>query len=348
MLLGEKELQAAYKALLDQNPHIYLRDAANQLRVSEMALLPIAHGEGAIPLRPDFITIFETLPKLGKLLALSRNEWAVIETTGVYPTPMFEGPVGVINSSIIDLRLYLQEWKYAYAVRAFGKDGKPLYSLQFFAPNGEAIHKVYLQDPAFLPSWEGLVEKLRLAEHPVHEYSREDGEKGALKSVEERESFLSEWGRLRDTHDFHALLRRYGLDRFTAMHLAQGRYAWRLPANALEELLQWARESGTPIMFFVGNRGIHHIFTGRIYTLTPARGWINIMDDNFTLHLNPAGLRHLYLVEKPTQEGYIYSIEVFGPAGEEVLWVFGARKPGNPVPEAWLEYIRALKKSVVA
>lgn len=335
-------LQTAYESLKAQQPNLYLRDAANLLGVSEMELLPVAYGTDAVPLRPDFPDIFRELPQMGPLMALSRNEWVVIETTGPYPEPTFEGPVGVLHSPIIDLRLYLMHWGHAYAVRSFGKDGKPLYSLQFFTPAGEAIHKVYLQDASYLPRWEGILQRFRAEAHPVPVHSSSPSF-GKPESSFDPELFLSEWAGLQDTHDFHLLLRKYRLSRLEAVRLAEGRFAKKLPTSAVEALFQWARETQTPIMFFVGNAGLHHIFTGSIQTLSPARGWLNILDEVFTLHLNPAGIHEVYLVEKPTREGVIYSVEVFGPAGEEVLWLFGARKPGVAVPEAWLQYVQHLR-----
>lgn len=336
-------LEATYRQLRSEQPHLYLRDAAAQLAVSEGQLVPVAYGADAVPLKPDFQAIFSELSRLGPLMGLSRNEWAVIETTGPYPEPAFEGPIGVLNSPIIDLRLYLAQWGYGYAVRSFGRDGQPLYSLQFFTPWGEAIHKVYVKNPAALPAWEALVSHFAGSEpETVPSPVRRD-----LHSIPpvQRETFLAEWSSLQDTHDFFALLRRYGLSRWAAVHLAEGAYAWRLSAQAVPDLLEWARTSQTPLMFFVGNAGIHHIYTGVVSTLSPARGWINILDEAFTLHLNPAGLAEVYLVEKPTREGPIYSVEVFGPEGEEVLWIFGARKPGQAVPPAWLDYLKSICKA---
>lgn len=336
-------LRAAYEALRREASGLYLREAAARLGVSEMTLLPIAHEGQAVPLQPDFRTIFAALSAWGPLMGLSRNEWVVIETTGPYPEPTFEGPIGVLHSPIIDLRLYLMHWKHVYAVRSFGKDGRPLYSLQFFTAQGEAIHKVYLRESAQVPAWEALVEQLRLEEEPVA--APPSTPKAQATALPERELFLVDWAALRDTHDFYQLLVRHQVSRLQAMQLAEGQYAHPLPTSALEGLLEWARTSETPIMFFVGNAGIHHIYTGSIRNLSPARGWVNILEEVFTLHLNPAGVASVYLVEKPIQEGPIYSVEVFGPAGEEVLWIFGARKPGLAVPEAWLRYVEALRSA---
>ncbi|MCX7606028.1 MAG: hemin-degrading factor [Bacteroidia bacterium] len=341
--MSQTPLKAAYERLKAEKPHLYLRDAASILEVSEMALLPVAYGEDAVPLRPAFVELLRSLVEMGPLMALSRNEWVVIETTGTYPEPTFEGPIGVLHSPIIDLRLYLMHWAHAYAVRSFGKDGKPLYSLQFFTHAGEAIHKVYLRDPSHLDRWGKMVDRFRVSEHPEPVSSEVVPSSGAVPVPS---AFVEEWAALQDTHDFHQLLRRHRLSRIQAVRLAEGHFSWKLASTSVEDLLKWAKDSQTPIMFFVGNPGIHHIFTGTVKELSPARGWVNILDEVFTLHLNPAGIAEVYLVEKPTREGSIYSVEVFGPRGEEVLWIFGARKPGLPVPEGWVRYIESLRAAV--
>lgn len=344
-----QSLRAAYEALRQREPHLYLREAADRLGVSEMALLWLNAGGEAIRLRPEIPALLDMLPTFGPLKALSRNQWVVIETIGAYPEPYTERGVVVFTSPIIDLRIYLANWAHAFAVRSFGRDGKPLYSLQFFTPWGEAIHKVYLTSSEQVSRWEALVEKYR---HPDQSPALESIISAPVPPKTElspyaRTEFLEGWAQLRDTHEFFGLLRRFGIDRLTAVRAAEGSHTWQLPQNALQQLLEWARESQTPIMFFVGNAGIHHIYSGTIRMLSPARGWLNVLDPDFNLHIDPAGLKQVYLVEKPTQEGNIYSIEVFGPRGEEVLWIFGARKPGLPVPEKWLAYVEALRTKAV-
>lgn len=348
-MLSVSELRAAYDALRQSEPHLYLRDAAERLGVSEMQLLRLDAGGQVIRLRPDIPALLEALPTLGPLKALSRNQWVVIETIGTYPAPYTERGAAIFNSSTIDLRIYLSVWRHAFAVRSFAKDGRPLYSLQFFSPWGEALHKVYLTAAEQVARWEALIAQYR------HDDQTPEAEtiapfpqptEHSPLPPDKTEDFLRGWDSLTDTHEFFALLRRFGIDRLSAVKVAEGRHTWRLAPSTIHELLEWARESQTPIMFFVGNGGIHHIYTGTIRMVSPARGWLNVLDPDFNLHIDPAGIYEVYLVRKPTQEGDIYSVEVFGPNGEEVLWIFGARKPGQTVPEAWLKYIQSLRAAV--
>ncbi|MEN3040524.1 MAG: ChuX/HutX family heme-like substrate-binding protein [Bacteroidia bacterium] len=344
-----QELRMAYETLRKNHPNLYLRDAADQLGVSEMELLRLEAGHNVTRLKPDITGILEALPTLGPLKALSRNRWVVIETTGTYPAPFTERGTMVFTSPIIDLRVYLSAWKYAFAVKSFGKDGKPLYSFQFFTEWGEAIHKVYLTLPEQTEKWEYLVQRFSHENQSPEAESiipAPDLRRSAPLEPSSKIAFLEKWGNLTDTHEFFGLLRAFDVDRLTAMEAATGMYAWQLPKEALYSLLEWARNTQTPIMFFVGNAGIHHIYSGTVRNISLARGWLNVLDPDFNIHINPEGISRVYIVRKPTKEGDIYSLEVFGPAGEEVLWIFGARKPGLPVPQSWLTYIQGLIPSV--
>jgi len=63
--------------------------------------------------------------------------------------------------------------------------------------------------------------------------------------------------------------------------------------------------------------------------------WLNILDERFNLHLNLDGIHTLWLVKKPTQYGYVSSIEGFDDQGELVVTFFGERELDSPELESW-------------
>jgi len=344
-----QSLREAYGRLRSQAPHLYLRETATLLGVSEMALLSLELGKSVFRLRPEWRPLLEALSQQGRLMGLSRNTWAVIENTGPYPTPTFEGPVAVFHDAppALDLRCYLNHWAHAFAVYT-QKAGRSLYSIQFFTPWGESIHKVYFSGPEAPQKWQALKEAFLHSEQSLDlDAIASDPPLPAQEGPRNPESFIRDWAALADTHDFFALLRRYRVSRLAALRAAEGYFTWSLSPARWEYFLHWVQTTQTPIMFFVGNAGIHQIYTGPVTSITYERGWHNFHGPNLTLHFNPEGLGHLYLVKKPTREGDIYSLEIFSPQGEEVLWVFGARKPGQRVPAGWLEFVESLQKAPV-
>ena len=88
-----------------------------------------------------------------------------------------------------------------------------------------------------------------------------------------------------DVHQFFGLLRKYQLSRQQAFRLVSDDLACRVDRHALPSLLETVRQEGNEIMIFVGNRGCVQIFTGALEKLAPMRGWLNIFNTTFTLHL---------------------------------------------------------------
>jgi putative heme degradation protein len=99
-----------------------------------------------------------------------------------------------------------------------------------------------------------------------------------------------EWRAMTDVHQFFSLLKRHNLSRQQAFRLVGDDLACRVE-NALAQLLETARQDGNEIMVFVGNRGCVQIFTGAVEKLVPMKGWLNIFNPTFTLHLLEGPLR---------------------------------------------------------
>jgi putative hemin transport protein len=64
-------------------------------------------------------------------------------------------------------------------------------------------------------------------------------------------------------------------------------------------------------------------------------GWFNLLEKRFNLHLLESRVKSTWIVRKPTVDGIVTSVELVGDAGEEVVQLFGKRKPGTPELSAW-------------
>ena len=125
-LVGDlKEKWAQLKA---ETPHLRIRNAAEQLGVSEADLLVTNIGEGVTVLNPDFAGILTDVEQLGKVMALTRNDECVHERKGTYLNGDFSSPhAQLFVGEDIDLRIFLNSWKHAFSVVEGDKK-----SLQFF------------------------------------------------------------------------------------------------------------------------------------------------------------------------------------------------------------------------
>src|SRR5690606_18477033 len=153
-------LKEKWNALKAEQPHLRIRNAADALGVSEGELLSTNVGESVTVLKPDFAGILSEVESLGKVMALTRNDECVHERKGVYLNGDFSSPhAQLFVGDDIDLRIFLSEWKFAFAVVEGDKK-----SLQFFGKDGMAIHKIYLTKDSNPEAFDTLVEKFKSEE----------------------------------------------------------------------------------------------------------------------------------------------------------------------------------------
>ena len=331
------------------------KDAAEKLGLSEGAAIAAHVGADtalqATPLRSDWVQILQGLEACGPVMALTRNATVVHEKTGVYRNVSGQGLMGIALDTDIDLRLFFRLWHVGYAVQeAAAQPGNlPQQSLQFYNQQGVAVHKVFVRDATDRSAWNALVarfadagaEPATFGPAPAPEAPRQDAEVDAA-------ALATGWAAMQDTHEFFGLLMKHKAERQQSFRLVEGRFSWRLGRSAISMLLDEAAMDGTPIMVFVGSGGCIQIHTGPVQRIEPmVRGdvhWLNVLDPAFNLHLRQDRIATVWLVEKPTADGTVTSVEVFDATGELMAMFFGARKPGLPELQAWRDLARRLPR----
>lgn len=81
-------------------------------------------------------------------------------------------------------------------------------------------------------------------------------------------------------------------------------FACKVSNSALAQILESAQQDGNEIMVFVGNRGCVQIFTGVVEKVVPMKGWLNIFNPTFTLHLLEESIAETWVTRKPASDGY--------------------------------------------
>jgi putative hemin transport protein len=338
-------LKSQWEALKADNPHLRIRNAAEQLGVSEAELVATQTGETVTRLRPEFANILTEVEKLGKVMALTRNDECVHERKGVYLNPDFSSPfAGLFVGEDIDLRIFLTHWDKAFAVAEKSEHGDRK-SLQFFGKDGLAIHKIYLTKDSNEAAFDILVEEFRSENQEPEETIVEvplvlDEKPDADIDVQ---GFREAWVNLKDTHAFFGMLKKFGVTRTQALRLAPDEtYAHQIEKEAIVTMLEKAAEQKLPIMCFVGNRGNIQIHTGLVRKTMWHNQWFNVMDPDFNLHLDMSKISQTWVVRKPTEDGVVTAIEVFNEMGEIIVQFFGKRKPGIPELQEWRDLVASL------
>ncbi|MFP8893852.1 hemin-degrading factor [Chryseobacterium sp. EZn1] len=336
------DLKEKWEALKAENPHIRIRNAAAQLEVSEAELLATSIGEGVTVLNPDFQGILTEAEQLGKVMALTRNDECVHERKGTYLNGDFSSPhAQLFVGEDIDLRIFLNHWKFAFAVLEGEKK-----SLQFFGKDGLALHKIYLTKDSNDAAFDAIVEKFRAEDQNQALAFEAIVPKQAEKADSDIdvEGFKKAWTELKDTHDFFMMTRKYGVSRTQALRLAPEGFAKKIDNAKVVNILEDASEKNVPIMVFVGNRGIIQIHTGNVKKTLWHQQWFNVMDPDFNLHLDVTKIAEAWIVKKPTEDGEVTAIEVFNKEGDFIVQFFGKRKPGIPELQEWKDLVAALEK----
>jgi putative hemin transport protein len=316
------------------------RDAAAAIGVSEGEALAACVGAEAIRLLPNFVEIFEEVPQLGAVMALTRNDNVVHEKDGRYEKMSHNGHVGLALGEAIDLRIFYKQWHFGCAVIeevTRGSDTSLQKSLQFYDLHGEAVHKVFLREHSNHAAFDELVARWRDPEQ-LPGISVETVPPAAIDKADaeiDGDGFRSAWSNMTDTHQFFGLLRDFGVSRTQALRLAPPQFVRQVDNGAARLILDQAAASGLPIMVFVGNRGMIQIHSGPVSNIKLMGPWLNVLDPGFNLHLREDKIVSSWVVSKPTSDGEVTSLELFDADGGTIAMLFGVRKPGQPELPAW-------------
>src|SRR5690606_34166489 len=115
-------LRARYDAAVASQPNARIRNVATEMGVSELELVASgAGGMDTVVLRSPPQEVFKALGSLGRVMALTRNEWCVHERHGRYEDIRAGKSMGIVLGPDIDLRVFFTDWAHTWAVEAAGR-----------------------------------------------------------------------------------------------------------------------------------------------------------------------------------------------------------------------------------
>ncbi|OWY26390.1 hemin-degrading factor [Herbaspirillum robiniae] len=353
----QQPLAERWAQLRVEQPKTHPRDAAQKLGVSEAQLVATDVGRQAVRLNDgeqNFKAIFERLPELGRIKAITRNDNVVLERSGAVTPPRRDAegrvtPGTGFAGGPIDLRFSTAQWGSAFAVVQPGRGGKTSRSLQFFDRYGDAVHKVYLDNDEHIAAFDKLVADFRMAEQRTELKVEPAPAPGpvvanAKPSEEDIKELRLSWHELTDVHQFPRLLRDLKLTREQALQLIGGDSAWRIQPQAAQALIEDARSRKQPIMVFVSSRGMTQIYSGPVDKTSTSGEWYNVLDPDFNLHLRQAAVDHGWVVRRPTDHGIVTSVEFYDARGNMIVNFFSRRDRGQEETTLWRSIVGALPR----
>ncbi|WP_425049729.1 hemin-degrading factor [Psychromarinibacter sp. S121] len=339
-----KEPQDLLRAL-EENPKARPRDLAAQLGVTEADLVAARIGLGVTRIDASPDALMPLLGGLGPVMALTRNESAVSEKTGVYDNYHSGDHAAMVLNGAIDLRIFPKYWVHGFAVEVETDNGVRR-SLQVFDAAGDAVHKVILPLDADPSGWQSIRTALATgdASQALSLEPRAPVE-GPKSEPAKRDILLKEWERLTDTHQFLRLTAKLRMNRLGAYRIAGAPWVRALAPSALDTALETLSAQGVEVMIFVGNRGCIQIHSGPMHTMKKMGPWQNVLDPDFNLHLRSDHVAELWAVEKPTRRGPALSLEGFDKDGALILQVFGKRTDEADHRPAFAEVVAGLNSA---
>ncbi|WP_062473033.1 hemin-degrading factor [Variovorax boronicumulans] len=332
------------------------KDAAAAMGLSEGAAIAAhtgAHDKAlrATRLEGPWVELLQALELCGPVLALTRNETTVHEKTGVYEKVSGSDAMGLALGEVIDLRLFFSRWHAGFAVSEAAANAgvPPSLSLQFFNPQGVAVHKIFVRDATDRDAFQSVIDTYTAAtDEPVQFAPAEKKAAPRDDSAIDAVALADAWRGMQDTHEFFGLLNKFDVERQQSFRLTEGEFTQRGETSAVRELLLEASFDGTPIMVFVGSPGCIQIHSGPVVRIEPMEmhgmQWLNVLDPGFNLHLREDRIASVWIVQKPTSDGIVTSVEAFDGEGELMAMFFGARKPGVPERTEWREIVAKLSR----
>ena len=335
-LTFKAQLKQKYDALSAVEQKKRARDLAHLLDVTEAQWVASSLGTlQSIRLEGDGREVFKAIGSLGSVMALTRNQSCVHERHGEYLNIQAQGPVGLVLGPDIDLRIFFSRWAHVWAVQ-----DQDRLSLQFFDQAGVAVHKVFCTEETNTSAYLALVQRFAAAPHwPV---SQETPKRIRQAHAKDRVALRQAWLDLKDTHDFFTMLQKFDVERLGALSDVGSDLAQQISVDRIDTMLRAAAHAQMSIMCFVGNPGMIQIHSGVVEKIVQQGPWLNVLDQKFNLHLNLDRIQNVWVVNKPTTDGWVTSIEIFDEAGEMIVQFFGARKPGVPEQPAWRELLVSL------
>lgn len=330
---NRRSVKERFISYYDEYPAKPLWQIAEILGVTEAELMFLGLGENVSLLQSEMEAILGRIEDLGLVKAVTYNEHCKVERIGIYRNFSKEEYTTLFLGEDIDLRIFANRWKIALAVEDKGKE-----SLQFFDSNGKAVHKIYLTGGSYRQVYLDLVEEFKLKDQ-----SAPTIEKLTHKRMEERRDaeidirdFHQAWNNMQDTHEFFSLLRRFGLTRMQALRLAPQSRAMQVSLESFRRTILQCSNTKVPIMMFTANEGCVQINTGQLSNVDSNGGWLTLSEiSGGETKLNEDAVHSVWHVVKPTSDGDVNSLELYGPNGDMIVQFFGERKPGITELESW-------------
>ena len=252
----KSDLEKAYENYKKDNPNVYLRNAAKSLNVSEVELLSLSCGNGTYRLKTEMEPVITKLTEANELTAICRNDSAVSEITG-------ELTVQELDENLFHLRIQESEINIPpkKVASIFAAQVNNRFSIQVFDTSGNAVQKFFLKGA-----------------HGMEQFFKDFSD--LFSEDQSKETSVASSPHTLPVND----------------QTQSEEYEFvKVPNSLVRAVLTDCTQHDIPISLQVENGVSNQIFRGTIENVKDARGWFNILDPKFNLHLKEEDMQETFL-----------------------------------------------------
>lgn len=341
-----------YDMIVEELKNNYAADVArrNNMTEGDLTNLRITHDARVLSVT-NIKSLITDLENLGDVKCITRNRNAVIIQEGHLGNQYLNGykkisvsaEAGLIlNPRGLDLRIFFRHWRYVFYIEQI-RHGDNQKSFQVFSGSGDAVCKIYLTENSDHQALNIILSKYTSdVQAPVifENVKDESFKKTNNLNIIDAELNLA-WRGMKEVHDFYLLMRKYRLGRQEIFNKVDDDLARKVKKNALSDLLSLAKEKKEELTIFISNAGTVQIFTGIVKSLFDKDGWLNVYSGRTKIHLHK-DIAECWVVCKPSECGFVTSLEVFNSKGEQIIQIYGQRDEGKPERETWRKLINEI------
>ncbi|MEM6971196.1 MAG: ChuX/HutX family heme-like substrate-binding protein [Pseudomonadota bacterium] len=281
--------------------------------------------------REGAAALLNALRASGPVVTRVANRAALHRTSGPLEEIQIHGAMGQVVGPI-DLRLFLAEWRAAYALAPVS-GGR---SIQVVDPRGRPVIEIAASDATDLSAWDGAIAPWILPDHEAPSFELPPVVADRPDDAIDVAGLRAAWAEIEHSHDFFGLLRRFGVAREQALRLGGPAFARQVDSAMAARVCAGAGREGVRLMCFVGTAGCLQIYSGGIDSVEVDGAALSVLGNGFSLDLALDRVARAWVVVKPTRlRGRITSVELYDSSGMQVCQFFGARRPGERENPAW-------------
>lgn len=286
----------------------------------------------AWPLGGNPFDLLESLVDAGPLQVAMGQPGARIVSYGEFTRARWRKDRATITAGALDLRLRTKGWRSLWAFK------EPRPTLVVSDAHGMPA---LLLGPERLNDFEFW--RAHLASFIGSGYTGpSDRFEDVSRQTPDRAALLDSWSRMKDTHQFGPMLRRFGTDRLQAIQAVEGVFSHRLDItstlHAPEAMLEYQR----PIMGFIENNCGIQIQCGTPSAVSDQSGKIISIANGSAVIIDWEAIQQAWLVCRPTSQGPVHSIEAYDMHGEPLVKWCGHRPWGEAEDEVWTNWVGSL------